>query len=331
MTSSRWNTCYASTMRHDESVIGSSSGRYICRLRCSTSDTIPYQTTNHTHNFHLPSLTDFYFHTTMPAIRRPGLLSTRSTSWNYSNAESFNDDMYSNMTFYDPCSPPSYATLPRNFNKRQRKAEAASPYHDTRKLLEDHTPSDSGYSSTGTASPEPESWHPSTRQNTLLRHPTNDRRCRSEYYCISQPSKDRTSQPSIEHGIASDPTNPSISFICAMQPLSLYPDTTSSNKKRRRRITNNDITKSDADPLTYIRDNCENACKALLSHRKLHNCDCDFAHLDNRKRGSGTVRSKGEVGPERPCKKSWFTGWFVRQHLAYHDRYCGCGCFGVKR
>jgi hypothetical protein len=133
MTSSRWNTCYAPTMRHDESVVACCPSRYICRLRCSTSDTTPYHKPYH--NCHLPSLTVFYSHTTMPAIRRPGLLSTRSTSWNYSNAESFNDDMYSNMTFYDPCSPPSYATLPRNFNKRQRKADAASPYHDTRKLL----------------------------------------------------------------------------------------------------------------------------------------------------------------------------------------------------
>jgi hypothetical protein len=274
--------------------------------------------------------------------RRPGKLSTRSTSWNYSNAESFNDDMYSNMTFYDPHSPPHYATLPRNFNKRQRKAEALPPYHYTKRLLGDYTPSDSGYSSTGTPSPEPESWHPPTRQNTLLRHPTNDRSCRSDYYFIQRPSTDNTTHPHIEHGIVSNPNNPSISFVCAMKPLSLFPST-ASNTKKRRRITNNDFSKPDADPLTYIRDNCENATRALLSHRKLHNCDCDFAYLDNRKRGTGTVWRRGEAdegeivvsragaGPLRPCKKTWFTGWFVRQHLAYHDRYCSCGCFGIKR
>ena len=161
----------------------------------------------------------------MPArTRRPGQLSTRSTSWNYSNAESFNDDMYSNMTFYDTRSLSHYATLPRNF-KRQRKAEATAPpaYHDTAKLLADYTPSDSGYSSTDTATPEPETRHPPTRQNTLLRHPTNDRSCRSDYYFISRASTNDAVQPSIEHGIASDPSNPSISFICSMQPLSLYP------------------------------------------------------------------------------------------------------------
>jgi hypothetical protein len=43
------------------------------------------------------------------------------------------------------------------------------------------------------------------------------------------------------------------------------------------------------------------------------------------------VGSRAGSGLERPCKKTWFTGWFVRQHLAYHDRYCACGCFGVKR
>lgn len=266
----------------------------------------------------------------MPALRRPG--NTRSTSWNYSNAESFNDDMYSNMTFYDPSSPPHYATLPRNFNKRQRKAEASSPYHDTR-LLGDHT-SDSGYDSNDSASPEPESWHPPTRQNTLLRHPTNDRSCRSDYYFIERLSADAITPLSIEHGIGSGPNNPSISFICSMQPLSLFPSTNPSNNKKRRRITNNDFSKSDADPLTYIRDNCENATRALSSHRKLHNCDCDFAWLDNRKRGTGTVKRGAKVdeklGPMKPCKKTWFTGWFVRQHLAYHDRYCGCSCFGVK-
>ena len=267
----------------------------------------------------------------MPALRRPG--NTRSTSWNYSNAESFNDDMYSNMTFYDPSSPPHYATLPRNFNKRQRKAEASSPYHDTRRLLGDHT-SDSGYDSNDSTSPEPESWHPPTRQNTLLRHSTNDRSCRSDYYFIERLSADAVTPLSIEHGIGSGPNNPSISFICSMQPLSLFPSTNPSNNKKRRRITNNDFSKSDADPLTYIRDNCENATRALSSHRKLHNCDCDFAWLDNRKRGTGTVKRGAKVdeklGPMKPCKKTWFTGWFVRQHLAYHDRYCGCSCFGVK-
>lgn len=273
----------------------------------------------------------------MPAARRPGRLSTRSTSWNYSNSESFNDDMYSNMTFYDPCSPPSYATLPKNF-KRQRRTEApSSPYHDKRRLLEGHT-SDSGYDSTSSTSPEPETWHPRppTRQNTLLRHPTNDRSCRLDYYCIERLSADAITPLSIEHGIGSGSSNPSISFICSMQPLSLFPpsSTATSNSKKRRRITNNDFSKSDADPLTYIRDNCEHATRALSSHRKLHNCDCDFAWLDDRKRGTGTVRRKGKaeevLGPMKPCKKTWFTGWFVRQHLAYHDRYCACGCFGVK-
>ncbi|KAG9552159.1 hypothetical protein KCU61_g5891, partial [Aureobasidium melanogenum] len=294
----------------------------------------------------------FEIQTTMSAARRPGRLGTRSTSWNYSNAEAFNDDMYSNMTFYDTRMRPSqthYATLPRNFrnmnpNKRQCRPEVPPPYKRTERFLEDFSTSDSGYSSTGTTSPEPpETWYPPTRQNTLLRHPTNDRRCRSDYYFIQRPSPDGIMQPSIEHGIASDPTNPSISFVCAMKPLSLFPPNTSSNKKKRRRITNNDFSKSDADPLTYIRDNCENATRALNSHRKLHNCDCDFAYLDNRKRGTGTVWRQGEadegevivsradLGPTRPCKKTWFTGWFVRQHLAYHDRYCGCGCFGVKR
>jgi hypothetical protein len=309
----------------------------------------------HTISYHLIPQTPSIFshssetHTTMPAIRRPGQISTRSTSWNYSNAECFNDDPYSNMTFYDTRSPPShssYATLPRNYNKRQRKLDALSPYNDTEKLLGNYTPpSDSGYSSTGTPSPEPELWHPhpQTRQNTLLRHPTNDRGCKSEYYFIERPPAKGSTQPSIEHGIASNPNHPSISFICSMQPLSLYPLDNTSNKKKRRRITNNDFSKPDADPLTYIRDNCENATRALASHRKLHNCDCDFAYLDNRKRGTGTVWRKGEAeegevvisragcGLERPCKKTWFTGWFVRQHLAYHDRYCACGCFGVKR
>ncbi|KAI4717217.1 hypothetical protein E4T48_06563 [Aureobasidium sp. EXF-10727] len=290
----------------------------------------------------------------MPATRSPSSLSTRSTSWNYSNAESFNDDMYSNMTFYDTRPQPfhpHYATLPRNFRntntyKKQRILEVLPPYTGTEEVSNDFNHGDSGYSSTGTSSPEPESWHlPPTRQCTLLRHPTNDRRCRSDYYFLQRPSPHNLAHPSIEHGIASDPSNPIISFVCGMQPLSLIPtaENTSTNRKKRRRITNNDFSKSDADPLSYIRDNCENATRALSSHRKLHNCDCDFAYLDNRKRGTGSVWRQGEadqgqivvsradLGPARPCKKTWFTGWFVRQHLAYHDRYCACGCFGVKK
>ncbi|KAI5207507.1 hypothetical protein E4T39_01958 [Aureobasidium subglaciale] len=210
----------------------------------------------------------------MSTSKRPGQLSTRSTSWNYSNAESFNDDMYSSMTFYDSRSPPPhphYATLPRNYrnansNKRHRGLEMPPPYDCTNKLLEDYTPSDSGYSS-GATSPEPEIWHPPTRQCTLLRHPTNNRRCRSDYYFLIRPTPDSILEPSIEHGIASDPTRPSISFVCHMQPLVLLPPSTS-NKKKRRRITNNDFSKSDADPMTYIRDNCENATRALASHQR---------------------------------------------------------------
>ena len=98
--------------------------------------------------------------------------------------------------------------------------------------------------------------------------------------------------------------------------------------------------KSDADPLIHIQDNCENAIRALSSHRKLHNCDCDFAYLDNRKRWTGSVVHKDDEKtddgfvvvskPERACKKKWHTGWFVRQHMRFHDQCCACGCFGVK-
>ena len=286
----------------------------------------------------------------MSASRRPSKANNRSSSWNYSNAESFSDDIYSGMTFYDTprAKPyPHYATLPRNFrngnsNKRQRVAEAPPPYGAMEMLLEDYAPSDSGYSS-GATSPEPpeDCSHPPTRQPSLLRHPTNNTRCKSDYYFLLRPSSNSIQQPHIEHGIASDPTRPSISFVCSMQPLSLLPPS-KGNKKKRRRITNNDFSKPDADPMTYIRDNCENATRALASHRKLHNCDCDFAYLDNRKRGTGSVWRKGEAdegevlcraefGPQRPCRKRWFTGWFVRQHMKFHDQYCACGCFGAKR
>ncbi|CAD0050373.1 unnamed protein product [Aureobasidium pullulans] len=165
------------------------------------------------------------------------------------------------MTFYDTpqAKPyPHYATLPRNFrngnsNKRQRVAEAPPPYGAMEMLREDYAPSDSGYSS-GATSPEPpeDCSHPPTRQPSLLRHPTNNTRCKSDYYFLLRPSSNSIQQPHIEHGIASDPTRPSISF--------------------RRHITNNDFSKPDADPMTYIRDNCENATRALASHQVREVC-----------------------------------------------------------
>lgn len=285
----------------------------------------------------------------MVASTRPGRPGVRSSSWNYSNANSFTDDAYSAMTFYDspPSSPaqPHYATLPRNFRnanskKRSRGSEAPPPYAAMEMLLEDyshqhHYDADSGYSS-GAASPEPlDDCPPTPTQPSILIHPAIHHRkptAADYYYYLPRPTANPAS-PSYEHGLALDPSNPSISFTCTMQPCSpLSPQ----KKKKRRRITNNDISKPDADPLTYIRDNCENAARALSSHRKLHNCDCDFAFLDNRDRNTGSVWRRGEVdglrfGPQRPCRKRWFTGWFVRQHMKFHDQYCACGCFGDKR